>query len=362
MSLDTLLKAAEFVELSSGPKKKENLSNARGNHPNNVYADRRRVVSESEAAERRRRPGGAGTRETHNKLEKNRRAHLKECFDILKKQVPSLEEKKTSNLNILRGALKYIQNMKKQEQEYATECDALKMNQKSLEERLNALKSNTKIKTEQKSSSSETIDSEVSQASSSSVQTLSATTAAAKTTGESRTLPISVATQTPSSSQLGTSVNEEDDEVSTTRISTSSTDTGGEGDESEHKLSTFDDNEDEKTDTDEGLSIDEEDIDQDIEIDVVGGQDDCPSTENLHSAVKEKSAHSNKMNGEVEEGSKRKVEEIPKGRYHNIKSRKRSKSEAAVKNEEDSDYDENTKEEPKAKIQACARKFRSSTI
>lgn len=38
-----------------------------------------------------------------------RRAHLKECFDSLKKQVPSLEEKKTSNLNILRGALKYIQ-------------------------------------------------------------------------------------------------------------------------------------------------------------------------------------------------------------------------------------------------------------
>ena len=39
----------------------------------------------------------------------SRRAHLKECFDVLKKEVPSLEDKKTSNLNILRSALKHIQ-------------------------------------------------------------------------------------------------------------------------------------------------------------------------------------------------------------------------------------------------------------
>ena len=38
-----------------------------------------------------------------------RRAHLKECFDVLKREVPSLEDKKTSNLNILRSALKHIQ-------------------------------------------------------------------------------------------------------------------------------------------------------------------------------------------------------------------------------------------------------------
>jgi MAX-binding protein len=42
-------------------------------------------------------------------ISNTRRAHLKDCFEILKKQVPNLEEKKTSNLNILRGALKHIQ-------------------------------------------------------------------------------------------------------------------------------------------------------------------------------------------------------------------------------------------------------------
>lgn len=52
----------------------------------------------------------SGTREVHNKLEKNRRAHLKECFEMLKKQVPaSQDEKKTSNLSILRSAIRYIQ-------------------------------------------------------------------------------------------------------------------------------------------------------------------------------------------------------------------------------------------------------------
>lgn len=46
----------------------------------------------------------------HNKLEKNRRAHLKECFELLKSQVPAIQdEKKPSNLTILRTAIRYVQ-------------------------------------------------------------------------------------------------------------------------------------------------------------------------------------------------------------------------------------------------------------
>lgn len=52
----------------------------------------------------------AGTREVHNKLEKNRRAHLKECFEQLKKQLPQMpEEKKISNLSILGAAIRHVQ-------------------------------------------------------------------------------------------------------------------------------------------------------------------------------------------------------------------------------------------------------------
>lgn len=52
----------------------------------------------------------AGTREVHNKLEKNRRAHLKECYEQLKNQLPLKEDerKKTSNLAILGEAIKYV--------------------------------------------------------------------------------------------------------------------------------------------------------------------------------------------------------------------------------------------------------------
>jgi len=53
----------------------------------------------------------AGTREVHNKLEKERRAQLKECYDQLKKELPMRDEdrKKTSNLTILEKAHEYVQ-------------------------------------------------------------------------------------------------------------------------------------------------------------------------------------------------------------------------------------------------------------
>nr|XP_058963908.1 max dimerization protein 3-like [Pocillopora verrucosa] len=139
MSLDTLLEAAKFVESSSRGSSKDDSAIARVHSPS-VHTERRRAISECEPLERRRRPGGAGTRETHNKLEKNRRAHLKECFDILKKEVPSLEDKKTSNLNILRSALKHIQTLKKRERDFEAERDLLKVSNSTSKQRLLALK------------------------------------------------------------------------------------------------------------------------------------------------------------------------------------------------------------------------------
>ncbi|XP_032823525.2 uncharacterized protein LOC116950135 isoform X3 [Petromyzon marinus] len=78
----------------------------------------------------------AGTREVHNKLEKSRRAHLKECFDALKKIIPSMEEKKTSNLTILRGALRYIQVLKRKEKEFEHEMERLAREKISSQQRL----------------------------------------------------------------------------------------------------------------------------------------------------------------------------------------------------------------------------------
>ncbi|CAG9821422.1 unnamed protein product [Phaedon cochleariae] len=83
----------------------------------------------------------AGTREVHNKLEKHRRAHLKECFDVLKKQLPaSQDEKKTSNLSILHSALRYIQTLKRKERELEHEMERLAREKITSQQRLAVLK------------------------------------------------------------------------------------------------------------------------------------------------------------------------------------------------------------------------------
>ncbi|XP_033834552.1 MAX network transcriptional repressor b isoform X1 [Periophthalmus magnuspinnatus] len=102
--------------------------------PNGVAMEDMRLV------QGKRRPGGAGTREVHNKLEKNRRAHLKECFETLKKNVPNVDEKKTSNLSVLRSALRYIQTLKRKEKEYEHEMERLAREKIATQQRLAELK------------------------------------------------------------------------------------------------------------------------------------------------------------------------------------------------------------------------------
>ncbi|KAK5638104.1 hypothetical protein RI129_012399 [Pyrocoelia pectoralis] len=83
----------------------------------------------------------SGTREVHNKLEKHRRAHLKECFDFLKKQLPvQADEKKTSNLSILHSALRYIQSLKRKERELEHEMEQLAREKISAQQKLAVLK------------------------------------------------------------------------------------------------------------------------------------------------------------------------------------------------------------------------------
>lgn len=83
----------------------------------------------------------SGTREVHNKLEKHRRAHLKECFDFLKKQLPTqADEKKTSNLSILHSALRYIQSLKRKERELEHEMERLAREKISAQQKLAVLK------------------------------------------------------------------------------------------------------------------------------------------------------------------------------------------------------------------------------
>ncbi|XP_053131573.1 max-binding protein MNT [Hemicordylus capensis] len=95
---------------------------------------------DAKPSEQKKRPGGVGTREVHNKLEKNRRAHLKECFETLKRNIPSVDDKKTSNLSVLRSALRYIQTLKRKEKEYEHEMERLAREKIATQQRLAELK------------------------------------------------------------------------------------------------------------------------------------------------------------------------------------------------------------------------------
>ncbi|XP_010862077.1 max-binding protein MNT isoform X2 [Esox lucius] len=76
--------------------------------------------------EGKKRPGG--------------RAHLKECFDTLKKNIPNADEKKSSNLSVLRTALRYIQTLKRKEKEYEHEMERLAREKIATQQRLADLK------------------------------------------------------------------------------------------------------------------------------------------------------------------------------------------------------------------------------
>lgn len=88
----------------------------------------------------KKRSGSTPSREVHNKLEKNRRAHLKECFETLRRQLPSMDDKKISNQTILKAAHRHIQTLKRKEREYEHEMERLAREKIAHQQKLSALK------------------------------------------------------------------------------------------------------------------------------------------------------------------------------------------------------------------------------
>lgn len=66
-------------------------------------------------------------REMHKTLEKNRRAQLRHCFEVLKDELPPNEynEKKSSHINIISCAIRYIQHLKRTETELHNQTERL---------------------------------------------------------------------------------------------------------------------------------------------------------------------------------------------------------------------------------------------
>lgn len=86
-----------------------------------------------------RRFKGKNSRETHNRLEKDRRAYLRECFANLRKAV-EIEDPKCSNLAILQSAMRCIQGLKRQEKQFEQDTASLAERKIELQQQIGDLK------------------------------------------------------------------------------------------------------------------------------------------------------------------------------------------------------------------------------
>lgn len=81
-------------------------------------------------------------RELHKTLEKNRRAHLRHCFELLKSELPVSEcvDKKTSHINIIKSAIRYVLALRQQECEIENELQRLTRIKTELTENLSKMR------------------------------------------------------------------------------------------------------------------------------------------------------------------------------------------------------------------------------
>jgi MAX dimerization protein len=81
-----------------------------------------------------------GSRTTHNELEKNRRAHLRNCLEKLKEMVPlGHESSRHTTLGLLTKAKRFIKNLESQEKKHMMHKDTLSREHRYLRRRLDQL-------------------------------------------------------------------------------------------------------------------------------------------------------------------------------------------------------------------------------
>lgn len=124
MSIADLLHAAEYLER----RERE----AEHGYATPLQHDLNRRRSKSKKSQ--------GSRTTHNELEKNRRAHLRNCLEKLKEIVPlGPESNRHTTLGLLTKAKAFIKNLEEKDKKHQTTKDQLLREQKYLRERLDQL-------------------------------------------------------------------------------------------------------------------------------------------------------------------------------------------------------------------------------
>ncbi|XP_031568957.1 max-interacting protein 1-like isoform X2 [Actinia tenebrosa] len=102
------------------------------------------------------------SRTTHNQLEKNRRAHLRDCLELLKDLVPSPpEHQKATTLALLQSAQQYIKVLQSSEREAIESKKKLAQEQMFLRRKLLLLKGDSELKRPRSSEGDSTTSEEI---------------------------------------------------------------------------------------------------------------------------------------------------------------------------------------------------------
>lgn len=130
MSIAALLEAAEYIE------RREREAEHGYASPMPIPDDMRTVTKRPKTKK------SQGSRTTHNELEKNRRAHLRNCLEKLKVLVPlGPETSRHTTLGLLTKAKRFIKNLEERERKHAVHKEQLSREQRFLRRRLEQLMS-----------------------------------------------------------------------------------------------------------------------------------------------------------------------------------------------------------------------------
>ncbi|KAK0183175.1 hypothetical protein PV327_001242 [Microctonus hyperodae] len=130
MSIAALLQAAEYIE-------------RREREAEHGYASTLPIPSDHDLrtiAKRSKTKKSQGSRTTHNELEKNRRAHLRNCLEKLKVLVPlGPETSRHTTLGLLTKAKRFIKSLEERERKHASHKEQLSREHRYLRRRLEQL-------------------------------------------------------------------------------------------------------------------------------------------------------------------------------------------------------------------------------
>ncbi|XP_074025302.1 max dimerization protein 1 [Leptinotarsa decemlineata] len=128
-SIETLLEAAEYIARREREAEAEH-----------GYASTLRFPDDIRISKRPKTKKSQGNRTSHNELEKNRRAHLRNCLEKLKDIVPlGPEASRHTTLGLLTKAKRFIKTLEDRERKHSVYKEQLSREQRFLARRLEQL-------------------------------------------------------------------------------------------------------------------------------------------------------------------------------------------------------------------------------